>query len=301
MVIRETFGDKIVNAINVVLLTIVLLIVAYPLYFVVIASFSDPLAVSLSKVYLWPIRPTLMGYSLVYAHKEVWLGYRNTIFYAVMHVIVVLSVTLPAAYALSYRDLRFKGFFTVFFLVTMFFSGGLIPFYLLVTQTLRMGDTVWVLIIPGAASMTNIILARTFFVSSIPEELREAAEIDGCSEFRLFFSIILPLSAAIIAVMSLWSFVGSWNSYFNAMMYLTDNAARLVPLQIVLRKILIQNQIALEDISFNADQTNAAALLLRVEQMKYALIIVSSIPILLIYPFVQKHFVKGVMIGSIKG
>ena len=302
MVVKDTFGDKIFNVVNLVLLTLILLLVAYPLYFVILASFSSPLQVQLGNVFLWPVQPTLEGYRLVLRNDSVWLGFRNTLLYAPAHALTTLALILPAAYALNFRDLRFSNIFIVYFMITMFFSGGMIPTFILYTRTLNLDDTRWVLFLPGAFSVGNLIIARTFFRSTIPEELREAAEMDGCSEFMYFFKVILPLSTAIIAVFALFAFVGNWNSWWNAMMYLTDReGANLVPLQIVLRRILIQAQVTAADLDMNPDQTNHAEVRLRVEQMKYSLIIIASVPVLIIYPFVQKHFVKGIMIGSLKG
>ena len=302
MTLRESTGDRVFNVINTLFLILLLFVVAYPLYFVVIASISNARMVGNGDVIFYPKGITFDGYEMVFKYDEVWLGYRNTIFYAFAATMINLAVTLPAAYALSRRDLKGRGFFTTLFMVPMFFGGGLIPFYLLITQTLKWNDTIWVMIVPGATSFMQMMIARTFFQSTVPNELRESAEIDGASNFLIFFRIILPLSTAIIAVQALQCAVGNWNAYFNAMMYLSDSAGRnLKSLQIVLRNILVlsQAQAAIEEQM--ADQTDYAEFQQRAEQLKYALIIVSCIPILLLYPFVQKYFVKGVMIGSIKG
>ena len=303
MVVKETVGDRIFNIINILLLSIILFIIAYPLYFVVIASFSNPDLVARGRISFWPVDSSFGGYSLIFEYDEVWVGYRNTIFYATAGTLLNLCVSLPAAYALSRRDFRFRNFFTFFFLITMFFSGGLIPTYLLISQTLRMNDTIWVMIIPGATGMMQLVIARTFFTVTIPDELRESAEIDGCSNFRLFTFIVLPLSTAIIAVQGLQSIVSHWNSWFNAMMYLSDRGGKhLQPLQLILRSILIQGQVLSSQVmEIDADANDRTAFLRKVEQLKYALIIVSTIPVLIIYPFIQKYFVKGIMIGAIKG
>ena len=300
MVIKETLGDRIFNAINVFLLFLLLLIVAYPLYFIVIASFSNPDLVSTGKVLFLPREITWSGYEMVLNYKLLWTGYRNTIFYTAAGTFINLAVTLPAAYALSRRDFRWKGFFTTVFMVPMFFSGGLIPSYLLMVNTLKFNNTIWAMIIPGATGMMQMVIARTFFQSTVPEEMRESAEIDGASNFRIFFQIVLPLSTAIIAVQGLQAAVGHWNAFFNALLYLS-NQEHLIPLSLVLRKVLVEAESQALINEFMQDQTNYAERLRRVELIKYGMIIVSVIPILMVYPFVQRYFVKGVMIGAIKG
>jgi putative aldouronate transport system permease protein len=290
------------NVINIFLLTLALVIIAYPLYFIVIASFSNPDLVNTGKVLFAPRGVSWEGYKMVYTFSDLWMGYRNTIFYALAGTLINLSVTLPAAYALSRRDFRGKSFFVTFFMIPMFFGGGLIPTYLLMTRTLGLNDTVFSIIIPGATSMMQMVIARTFFKSTIPDELRESAEIDGASNFRVFFTIIIPLSTAIIAVQGLQAAVGHWNAYFNAFLYLSDRGGRyLQPLSIVLRRILVISEASALAAEFMQDQTSYTERLRRVEQIKYAMIIVSVIPILLAYPFIQRYFVKGVMIGAIKG
>ena len=302
MTIKETFGDRLFNFTNVVLLSLVLLLVAYPLYFIIIASFSNPDLVNTGKVLFLPRDISWEGYKMVYHFGDLWLGYRNTIFYAIFGTLINLAVTLPAAYSLSRKDFRWKSFFVAFFMVPMFFGGGLIPTYLLMTRTLGLNDTVWAILIPGATGMMQMVIARTFFQSTVPDELRESAEIDGASNFRVFFTIVLPLSTAIIAVQGLQAAVGHWNAYFNAFLYLSDlGARRLQPLSIVLRRILVIAQASAVADEFMQDQTSYVERLRRVEQIKYAMIIVSVIPILVAYPFIQRYFVKGVMIGAIKG
>ena len=275
---------------------------AYPLYFVLIASISNTDLVNTGQVIFYPKSLTLDGYQMVFNYSDVWIGYRNTIFYTAAATLLHLIVTLPAAYTLSRKDFRWKSFFTVVFMIPMLFGGGLIPYYLLLTRTLKMNDTIWVMILPGATSFFQMTIARTFFRTTIPDELRESAEIDGASNFLVFFKIVIPLSAAIIAVLALQCAVGNWNAYFNAMIFLSDREGRnLRPLQIILRNILIMTQSQVAIAEQMADQTNAAEKMRLTEQLKYALIIVSALPVLIIYPFIQKHFVKGVMIGSIKG
>jgi len=296
MVIRETTGDRIFNYTITFILTLLMLVVLYPLYFVVIASVSNPTAVSLGKVILLPKDISIEGYTLVWENKDVWIGYRNTIFYAAFGALIHLAVTLPAAYSLSRRDFRWKKFFTIMYMIPMFFGGGMIASYLWIARTMAMRNTVWALLLPGSTGLMAIAIARTFFSVNIPDELREAAEIDGCSNFRLFFMVVLPLSTALIAVLALQNAVMHWNSYWSAMLYLDDRGGRnLRPLQIILRNILILSQLEAE---MDLGETERFR---RTEMLKYALIIVSVIPILMIYPFIQRYFVKGIMIGSIKG
>ena len=297
--IRRCREDVIYDAVIFVILTLLLIVVAYPLWWVVISSISDPAAVSAGKVLWRPVGFTLKGYAEVFKDMQVMRGFVNSVLYTVCGVAVNLAVTLPTAYALS-RD-RFSGrkAITFFYVVTMFFSGGMIPTYLVV-KNLGMLNTMWSLILPGCLSVYNMIVARTFFKTNISEELYEAAEIDGCSHGRFFFSIALPLSASIIAILVLYYGVAQWNAYFSALLYISDQDK--YPLQLVLRNILITNQNAL---SQTATTAQARAALRETQElinvMKYSLIIISSIPVLLLYPFVQKHFVKGVMIGSVKG
>lgn len=300
-VVKETKSDKVTNIFIYVILAVVLVVVAYPLLFVLLASISDPSMVNSGKVLLFPKGVTLEGYTYVFRNPEVLIGYRNTIFYTVVATCLNLVVTLPAAYALSRKDFVGNTFFTFMFLFTMYFSGGLIPTYMLLTKTLHMQNTIWVMIIPGATSMSNIILCRTFFRSNIPDEMREAAEIDGCSNIKLFLRIVLPLSGAIIAVMALFFGVGHWNAYFHAMMYISSNNTNLYPLQLVLRDMLLQSQYLVTQMMEGGNLGDFEEMQRRVQLMKYALIIVSSIPVLVAYPFVQKFFVKGVMIGAVKG
>ncbi len=291
--------DLIFDIVLFMILTLILIIVAYPLYWVVISSISDPGAVSGGRVVFRPIGFTLKGYAEVFKNSSVMRGFVNSIFYTVCGVLVNLIVTLPTAYALSRDKFGGKKIVTLFYMVTMFFGGGLIPTYLVI-KNLHMLNSMWALILPGCLSVYNMIVARTFFKSNISEELYEAAEIDGCTQGQFFFRIALPLSAAITAILVLYYGVGHWNSYFSALVYISDSDK--YPLQLVLRNILITNQTALSQTA----TTEAARAALRekqelIEVMKYSLIIISSIPVLILYPFIQKHFVKGVMIGSLKG
>ncbi len=291
--------DIIFDAVIFVLLTIVFLIVAYPLYWVVISSLSRPSAVSGGEVLWRPVGFTLKGYGEVFRNGSVMRGFFNSIFITASGVVVNLAVTLPTAYALSRSVFSGKKPITLFYMITMFFGGGLIPTYLVV-KNLHMLNTLWALVLPGCLSVYNMIVARTFFKANISEELYEAAEIDGCTQGRFFFIIAIPLSKAIIAILVLYYGVGHWNAYFSALLYVSDKS--FYPLQLVLRNILITNQTALSQTA----TTEAARALLRekqqlIEVMKYSLIIISSVPVLVLYPFIQKHFVKGVMIGSVKG
>lgn len=297
--IKRCKEDVIFDVVIFIILTVLLLIVAYPLWWVIISSISDPKAVSGGQVIWYPIGLNFKGYAEVFQDDSIVRSFLNSVLYTVCGVLINLAVTLPTAYALS-RD-RFSGkkIVTMFYVVTMFFSGGLIPTYLVV-QKLQLLDTMWALILPGCLSVYNMIVARTFFKSNISEELYEAAEIDGCTQGRFFFQIALPLSGAITAIMVLYYGVGHWNSYFSALIYLSDQ--NKYPLQLVLRSILITNEAALQQAATTAEARaalNAKKELLEV--MKYSLIIISSIPVLVLYPFIQRHFVKGVMIGSVKG
>ena len=297
--VKRCREDVIFDTVIFILLTLILFIVAYPLYWVIISSFSDPTAVSAGKVLLRPIGFTLKGYAEVFKNSQVMRGFFNSIVITVVGVCVNLAVTLPTAYALSRDNFSGKKPITVFYMITMFFGGGMIPTYLVV-KNMHLLNTIWALVLPGCLSVYNMIVARTFFKSNISEELYEAGEIDGCTQSRFFFQIALPLSKAIIAIMVLYYGVGHWNSYFSALLYISDQDK--YPLQLVLRNILITNQTAL---SQTATTAAARAALQEQQQlidvMKYSLIIISSVPVLIMYPLVQKHFVKGVMIGSVKG
>ncbi len=293
--IQYPLEDRIYYAVVNTILVIFTLAILFPLINIVAASFSSPTAVATSRVVLWPVDFSLEGYRAVFSNPYVLTGYRNTIFYTALGTTINVSITLVAAYPLSRKDLPYRGFFMFLFTFTMFFSGGLIPTYLLV-NSLQMVGTIWAILLPGALSVYNMILVRTFMQSSIPTDLLEAAQIDGCSDLRFFFTMVLPLSKAVIAVITLYYAVGHWNAYFDAMIYL--NRKETYPLQIILRDILIANQISSNDIVDDAILAGKQGM---ADLLKYSLIIVSSLPIICMYPFVQKYFVKGVMIGSIKG
>lgn len=286
--------DTVVNIVSAVILIAVL----YPLVYVLSSSFSEPSEVALGNIILLPKGFTLEGYRYILDYRDIWLGYRNTIFYTVLGTMMNLAVTLPAAYALSRKDMLGSGFFTALFAFTMFFNGGLIPTYLVYKQ-LNLINTVWAMLIPGLITMWNTVVCRTFFTNSIPYELQEAATIDGCNDFRIFLRIILPLSMPIIAVMAMFYAVGHWNAYFNAMIYLNDK--NLYPLQLFLRSILLLDTTA-ELLGADAETQREVLRLAQLkESMKYGIIVVSAAPMLMMYPFFQKYFVKGVMVGAIKG
>ncbi|WP_207446327.1 carbohydrate ABC transporter permease [Bacillus sp. SD088] len=298
-VIKDTKADKIFKVFNFLFLTLAMLVVLYPLIYIVSASISDPKAVNSGDMWLFPKGVTFEGYKLIFDNPDIWKGYLNTIFYTALGTVINLAITIPAAYALSRRDLSGRGLLMGMFVLTMFFSGGLIPTYLVV-RNLGLIDTVWAMVLPNAAAVWNIIVARVFFQTSIPTELEEAAIIDGCTNFKMFAKIILPLSAPIIAVMALFYGVGHWNGYFNALIYLSDK--QLYPLQLVLREILV-----LQEMSSNSTEISSslAEAMNNKQQLaaviKYGVMIVSTLPIIIVYPFLQRYFVKGVMIGSLKG
>ncbi len=298
MVVKNSKGDWLFQGIVFLFLIASLVVCLYPMLFVAVASVSDPIYVNTGKVWLWPVGFMLDGYKRILNNAEIYIGYRNSIFYTVTGTLINLVVTIPAAYALSRRDMVGRNTISKLVLFTMFFSGGLIPTYNLI-RMMHMRDTIWAILLPGACSTYNLIVARTYFNTSIPTEIEEAAEIDGCHIFQLFFKIILPLSAPIIAVMALLYGVGHWNSYFNAMIYLSTRA--LYPLQIILREILIVQQMNTSQM-MSAMEAEAMAQQSRVaELVKYGVMVVATVPVLIIYPMIQKYFVKGVMIGALKG
>lgn len=295
---RTTF-DRNFDYIVAILLIILLLSVLYPLYFVVIASVSNPSLVASGQVSIFPKGFTMAGYQKVIEYEKIWTGYRNTIFYVLAYTTLSVSITMAAGYALSRKALPGRKGIMLFMTFTMFFSGGLVPTYLLMDAIGLVGNPLTIVLM-GAISVYNIIIARTFMTQTIPDELFEAASIDGCTHFRFFFYVVLPLSPALLAVLTLFAAVGQWNSWFNAMIYLRD--PNHMPLQIVLREIIISESSMAQNTEAGAMMgEDAAQQALLVESMKYAVIIVSTLPIMCLYPFVQKYFVKGIMIGSIKG
>ena len=293
--LRESGVDFVFTIFNNTFLFLLFLAVLYPLVYVVSASFSDPIAVSSGQVWLWPVNFTTKAYVKVFEYSRVWTGYMNSIFYAVVGTIVNVTMTVLAAYPLSRKDLFGRNPLLFLFVFSMMFSGGLIPLYITVNQV-GLYNTRWALIIPQALSVWNMIIAIAFFRTSLPQELLEAAKLDGCSDIQYLVRIVLPLSTPIIAVMSLFYAVGHWNEYFSALIYLANKD--LFPLQLILRDILVANTV---DLNLLEDAKTMAAKAGMRDLLKFALIVIASVPVLIIYPFVQKYFVKGLMIGAIKG
>ena len=291
--IRESRGDRIFQAVILIFSVLLMFIVAYPLYFTVIASFSKPEDVLLGRVIFWPRNISVESYNMVIAEQSIWMGYGNTILYTVLGTLVNLALTTMMAYPLSCKETPCRGVLTFVASFTMLFSGGLIPTYLLVRQ-LGMYNTIWAMLLPTGITTYNMLVMKNFFQSSIPGELKEAAYLDGCTDLQTLYRVVLPLSGSIIAVMVLFYAVAHWNEYFNALIYLKDRAR--MPLQVILREILLQNQELAQ-----GDGTGLYEKMMAAETMKYAIIIVASVPVICMYPFVQKHFVKGVMVGAIKG
>nr|WP_054023856.1 carbohydrate ABC transporter permease [Bacillus sp. FJAT-28004] len=291
----QSMGDRIFNLFNYVFMGMIAIAILYPLYFVLLASFMDPDQVNRGGLLIFPKSFYLDGFKKIFEYKPLWDGYINSIVYTLIGTFINLAVTIPCAYALSRKGLAGKAPIMMLFAFTMFFSGGLIPTYLLISK-LGMLDTIWAITLPVAASVWNIIITRTYFQSNIPDELLEASVMDGCSDFRFFFSIALPLSKVIIAVMALFYGIGHWNSFFEPLLYLSSTEK--FPLQVILRNLLIMNEtgsrMVIDPMSLAAKQRIA-------EQLKYGVIVVSCLPLLIVYPFVQKYFTQGVMIGSIKG
>jgi multiple sugar transport system permease protein/putative aldouronate transport system permease protein len=274
---------------------IVLLTILFPLIFVLSASFSDPIAVGTGQVLLWPVGFTTKAYTTIFDYQAIWVGYMNSIYYAVVGTFVNIVLTILAAYPLSRKDLFGKNVLLFLFVFTMFFNGGLIPFYLTVNQ-LGLYNNRLALIIPSALSVWNMMIAITYFRTSIPVELLEAAQLDGCNDFQFLWRIVVPLSAPLIAVLSLFYAVSHWNEFFRALIFLSNK--ELFPLQLILRDILTNSTI---DINMLKDAATISERQGLQELLKYALIVVASVPVLLLYPFVQKHFVKGMLLGGIKG
>lgn len=292
---RQSTGEKLFDWGVHAALALICVIVLYPLVFVLVASFSSPEAVMRGEVWLWPKDITFVGYQKIFQNNEILTGYANTIIYTVIGTSINLVMSVAAAYPLSRKDLYGRNLISAMMVFTMFFSGGMVPTYLLI-KNLGMLNSMWALIIPGAVSVYNILIMRTFFQNGIPSEMQEAASIDGCSNLSTLVRIVLPLSMPIIAVMILFYSVGHWNAYFSALMYLSDRDK--YPLQLFLREILIQGQ--MQEMLGIGDDSHAKSVM-EGEAIKYAVVIVANLPVLILYPFLQKYFVKGVMIGAIKG
>lgn len=291
MVIKRSIGEKIFDSLNVVFLIVCSFLFLYPMWYVLVSSFSDAYAIASGQVTFWPVDFTLNAYKLVFSDQNIWNAYGNTIIYVIAGTLINLIMTTLGAYPLSRRNLQGRGMVMAFIVFTMFFSGGLIPAYLNI-RDLGLFDTRWALLLPGAVNAFNLIVMRTFF-QSIPDSLIESAKIDGANDIKVLWKIVLPLSMPVIAVMTLFYAVGHWNSWFNAMIYLQDRS--LFPLQLILREILIQSSAQNMLTAATQDEVHRIS-----ESIKYATIIVATVPILVIYPFLQRFFVKGVMIGAIK-
>ena len=294
--VRETRGDYVFDAVTTLLLLIAIVIVAYPLLYVVSASLSSTDAVMSGRVWLLPVDFSLKAYETTFKYDSIMTGYRNSIIYTIAGTAVSLILTTLCAYCLSRRDFFGRKIVSVMVLFTMLFNAGIVPNYLLISSTLNWNNTIWALIIPNAMSAWHVILMRSYFENSLPGELFEASDIDGCSVYRQLFTIALPLSGPILAVISLYTAVGIWNGYFDALIYISDKD--MYPLQLALRNILILNSM---DMSTTADLRDMASRQGMYNLLKYAVIVVSSLPLLIAYPFVQKYFVKGIMVGSVKG
>lgn len=296
--IRETRFDRLFGLGNRLLVGALLIIVLYPLVYLVSASVSDPAAVRSGQVWLWPVGLTLEGFARVFRDPDILLGYRNTLFYTLFGTLINLTVTLPCAYALSRPELPGRRFFVLFILVTMLFSSGLIPTYLLV-RDLGLTNTVWALLLPKAASAWHIFVATAFFAAAVPRELQDAAEVDGCTPLRFFARIALPLAKPVVAVLALFYAVGHWNGYFDALIYLSDR--NLFPLQLFLRELVVQQQLSPAMMMDGAALEAAAEQARLADTVRYAVMIVASLPLLVVYPFLQQFFVRGVLVGSVKG
>ncbi len=291
---RVNRSDRIFKAVVLILSILIFVIIAYPLWFVVIASISNSNLVNIGAVTFWPKDIRFYGYEQILGDDRIWTGYKNTIIYVLAGTALNMAITMPAAYALSRKDFKQRNIVMFYFVFTMFFNGGLVPTYMTISS-LGLISTKTILIIFVAVNTYNLIIARTFIANSIPEDLYEAAVLDGCSHFTYFFKVVLPLSKAVISVLILYYAVFHWNDYFNALIY--NNKEANAPLQIVLREILLLNQAFKNGnggVQGGYGQSSA-------DQVKYAIIIVSTLPILCVYPFFQKYFEKGVMIGAVKG
>ena len=292
--VKKSKEDRIFLAVCYIIISILTIIVLYPMGYVVSATFSSGSAVAQGKVWLWPVEVTLDGYKAILKYKNIWIGYRNTIFYTVVGTVINVCLTMICAYPLARRNLRGRNAIMMLFVFTMLFNGGMIPNYILISK-LKIINTPWAMLLPGAISVYNMIVARTFIQQNISSELMDAAKIDGCNDVQIFSQIVLPLSKAIIAVLAMWYAVGHWNSYFNAFLYLNDK--ELYPLQIFLRELLVLGNVSSEMV----DAETIAQLQNLKYLLKYTTIVIATVPLFAIYPFVQKYFVKGVMIGSVKG
>ena len=292
--IRQSAGDRAFNIVNAIVMTLITVVIVYPLYYVLLASITDPVIVNSGKLLFYPESPYFEGYARAFDYAPLWTGYGNTLKYTVVGPAVALLCTIPAGYALSRMDLPGRRVIMFLFTFTMFFSGGIIPLYLVI-KSLHMYDTIWAIVLPVAVSAYNLIVCRSFFDTGIPTEMLEAARIDGCTDFKFFFRIVIPLSSTIIAVMCLFYATALWNMFFNPLMFLSGKEN--MPLQVVLRDLVLMNQAT--SMTNNAEEIAMRQKL--VEQLKYCIVVLAAAPLLIVYPFLQKYFAKGVMVGAVKG
>lgn len=290
---KESTGDHIFNVFNSILMILISVVIIYPLWYTVVASFTDPAVVNSGQFLIFPTKPFISGYREALNYPNIWTGYKNTIIYTVVSVVVSLFATIPGAYALSRQDMSGRRWLMFLFTFTMFFNGGMIPMYLVI-RNLGLYNTMWALVLPSAVSVYNLIVARSFFESNLPIDLLEAAQLDGCSDFGFFFKIALPLSSTIIAVMVLFYATAMWNVYFNAIMFLQDESK--MPLQVILRNLVLSNQLMQ-----GASASEMVEKQKLVDQLKYVIVTMAAFPLVIVYPFVQKYFAKGVMVGAVKG
>ncbi|MBR5986666.1 MAG: carbohydrate ABC transporter permease [Clostridia bacterium] len=298
--IKRSTGDVIFDVVNIALIVLITLIMIYPMWYVLIVSFASPEEAVRGQLYFWPNSFTFEAYQKVFAEKKIWIGYGNTIIYTITHTLYTLALTIPAAYALSKKNMPGRLAITWYFFATMFISGGLIPSYML-NKSLGLINTRWIMIVGMGVGYSNLVITRTYYQTSIPSEVYESAYIDGATEWQTFIKIAMPLSGAIVAVMALYAAVGTWGSWYTAFIYITDQTKW--PLQLRLRQILILDStqsLDLQNMTLE-DQMEMQHQAFLVTTMKYAIIFIACLPMLVLYPFVQKHFVKGVMIGSVKG
>lgn len=292
--IKQSAGDRVFDIVNAIIMTLITIVIVYPLYYVLLASITDPTVVNTGKLLLYPEAPYIDGYKRAFSYAPLWTGYKNTLIYTFVGTIISLICTIPAGYALSRMDLPGRRVIMFLFTFTMFFNGGIIPLYLVV-QNLHIYDTIWAVALPVAVSVYNLIVCRSFFDTGIPIEMLEAAKIDGCNDFVFFFRIVIPLSSTIIAVMCLFYATALWNQFFNPLMFLSGQDK--MPLQVVLRNLVLSNQV-------NSITSNAQEIAMRqrlAEQLKYCTVVLAAAPLLIVYPFLQKYFAKGVMVGAVKG
>ena len=295
--IGRSYADKIFDVCNVALMIILLVIFIFPLWYVVVASFSDPFAVARGEVWLWPVGFSLRSYELVMEFKQLWIGYANTIFYTIVGTTLNMLFSVCMAYPMSVKEFVPRKFFMVMFMITMYFGGGLIPSYLVVKQ-LGILDTRWAMIIPGLVNVYNCLIIRSYFMNSIPKDLNEAATLDGANSAQYLLKVVLPLSKPVLAVVGLYYMVAHWNNFYTALVYLYKQ--ELMPLQSVLRNLLSSAQLMSSQL-METDVEMAMEMLERSMGMRFSVIIIAAVPVLCVYPFVQKFFVKGVMVGAVKG